>query len=85
MRCPLTTKIIFTDGTVQFLKAADTALCQQMKEAQNDTKVNSILKQFEGSFELCEETEAGEVQCTVDLRKKKLSSVKRMLKAFGGR
>jgi len=81
----LITKIIFSDGKVQFLNAADAAMCDQLKEARNDKGVNDLMKQFEGRFELCNETEAGEVYCTVDLHRKKRSSVKRMHKAFGGR
>jgi len=81
----LTTKIIFSDGKVQFLKAADKAMCDQLKDAQSDKGINALLKQYEGSFELCDETASAEVQCTVDLHKKKQSSVKRMKKAFGGR
>jgi hypothetical protein len=81
----LTTKIIFSDGKVQFFKAADAALCHQLKEAQSDKGVNDFLKQFEESFAPCEEADAGDIFCTVDLHKKKRSSVKRMKKAFGGR
>lgn len=81
----MTTKIIFSDGKVQFLNGADSALCSLLKDAQSDKSVNDILKRHEGSFNACEETDAGEILCTVDLLKKKQSSVKRMKKAFGGR
>jgi len=81
----LTTKIIFSDGKVQFLNSADSALCNQLKDAQSDKNVNELLKQFEGSFTSSEEADAGDIQCTVNLLKKKQSSVKRMKKAFGGR
>ena len=81
----MTTKIIFSDGKVQFLKAADKAMCDQLKEAQNDKGITALLQANEGRFELCDETALADVQCTVDLHKKKQSSVKRMKKAFGGR
>ncbi len=81
----MTTKIIFSDGKVQFLKAADKATCDKLKEAQSDKKLNELLTEFEGSIEFCEAADASEVQCTVDLLKIKQSSVKRMKKAFGGR
>jgi len=81
----LTTKIIFSDGKVQFLKAADQAMCDMLKEAQSDKKINELLAQFEGNIAFCEEADANEIQCTVDLHKIKQSSVKRMKKAFGGR
>jgi len=81
----MTTKIIFTDGKVQFLKAEDKAMCDQLKDAQSDKGINTVLQQYAGRFELCDESSSSDVQCTVDLHKKKLSSVKRMKKAFGGR
>lgn len=79
----MTTKIIFSDGKVQFIKAADQAMYDQLKEVQNDSGVNTLMRQYEGRFEVCEAS--GDVQSTVDLYKKKQSSVKRMKKAFGGR
>lgn len=79
------TKIIFSDGKIQFLDAADSMLCTQLKEARNDKGINDLLQQYEGRFELREASEAGEAMHTVDLHKKKLSSVKRMIRAFGGR
>ncbi|MHC3994704.1 hypothetical protein ACXWTF_07725 [Thiomicrolovo sp. ZZH C-3] len=81
----MTTKIIFSDGKVQFLSDVDAALCSKLKEAQSDKSINDLLSQHIGSFALCEEMDAGEVECTVDLLKKKQSSIKRMKKAFGGR
>lgn len=81
----MTTKIIFSDGKVQFLNSADTALCDRLKDAQSDSGVNTLLQQYEGKFTACEEQDADEVLCTVDLLKKKQSSIKRMKKAFGGR
>jgi hypothetical protein len=81
----LTTKIIFSDGTVQFVKAEDAVLCNRLKEAQNDQVIIDLMKQNEASIELCESEEAGEAQCTIDLHKKKRASIKRMLAAFGSR
>jgi len=81
----LTTKIIFSDGKVKFLKADDKAMCDQLKDAQSDKGINTLLQQYAGRFELCDDSAPTDVQCTVDLYKKKLSSVKRMKKAFGGR
>jgi len=85
MRCSLTTKIIFSDGTVQFLKADDTKMCEQLKDAQSDKTVLDLMQKLEGSFEFCEAADADETQCTVDLHKKKRASIKRMLNAFGGK
>ena len=81
----MTTKIIFSDGTVQFLKSADTAMCTQLKAVENDSGVLELMKKYEGSFELCDETGVDHTQCSIDLHKKKRASIKRMLKAFGGK
>jgi hypothetical protein len=81
----LTTKIIFSDGNVRFLKSEDQKMCDQLKEAQNDKGVNTLLNMYAGQFEYCDENTSSDVQCTVDLHKKKQSIVKRMKKAFGGR
>jgi len=81
----MTTKIVFSDGKVQFLKATETSLFNQLKDAQSDKKVNELIQKFAGSFEYCDEADADIDQYTIDLLKKKKSSVKRMHKAFGGR
>ncbi|UFS61517.1 hypothetical protein LOH54_07560 [Sulfurimonas sp. HSL-3221] len=80
----MTTKIIFSDGKVQFIDSADTAFCSKLKDAQSDKGINDLLSQHIGSFDLYEEMDAGKVECTVDLLKKKQSSIKRMKRAFGG-
>ncbi|WP_345986996.1 hypothetical protein WCX18_07435 [Sulfurimonas sp. HSL1-2] len=81
----MTTKIIFSDGKVQFIDSVDSAFCSKLKDAQSDKGVNDLLSQHIGNFAMCEEADAGKVECTVDLMKKKQSSIKRMKKAFGGR
>jgi hypothetical protein len=83
MRCEVSTKIIFSDGKILCLKATDAALCEQLKEVRTDKALNDLLLKLEGRFVQSSEAELGDVNCTIDLRKKKLSSVKKMKQAFG--
>jgi hypothetical protein len=79
------TKIVFSDGTIQCFRSSDPSLCAQLKEATSDSRLRALLEQHQASLVPCEESEATEAQCAVDLLKKKQSGVKRMKKAFGGR
>lgn len=78
-------KIIFSDFSTVVLKSRNSDLSKELKSADNDNQANKILDKYKESYEVIDESDGVKDECMIDLRKKKQSQTKKMLKAFGGK
>jgi len=78
-------KIIFSDFSTIVLQSQNTILSKELKMADDDDQASRILERYKGSYEVMDESETIKDECRIDLRKKKQSQTKKMLKAFGGK
>jgi len=78
-------KIIFSDFSTMVLQSQNTALSKELKTADDDDQASEILERYKGSYEVLDESDMIKDDCRIDLRKKKQSQTKKMLKAFGNR
>ena len=76
-------KIIFSDNSVMAVQCHNSAMAKSLKKARDDDEANEIIANYQGEYDICDETDAGHAGTSVDLRKKKISSEKQRSKAYG--